>query len=207
MLTKNIARLRERADFHHEQDHFAMESGYGVGEITGGGAISFKGCALGCLAFPHTQREIDREIQADRLFWTYDGRSLQWAVGGRLRGRPPQYQRIAAEFGITTRLQWLVEGLFESHDTYTAADVVAAADFVRDFAHAIPDGVKINAADVDVFVRDNLGIDHFTDWGEVCNSFEEAEVQRDLENVKVKFFDWLRSFAPEKSLGTAKVEA
>lgn len=135
MKIKNTKELRLRANSHARNDHIRQGT-YGDGSING--KAEFKGCAVGCLSTPHRKWELFNWIKAKLT-----GRKYRWSMS-----RSEALAGLRDEFGITERLAVVAEACFEGKGTHGAA-----INFVRDFAHACPEGADIQDRHVEAFLR------------------------------------------------------
>lgn len=135
MKIKNTKLLRQRADWHHENDHIKQGT-YGEGSVNG--KPCFEGCAIGCLSTPHTFKALDTWARS------YLPENYESGKVVELGPEPAEMRDILGdEFGICNRLTRLAEDIFERLPYHGDA-----INFVRDFAHALKEGSTITDHDV-----------------------------------------------------------
>lgn len=180
---RNKRTLVRRTQWHADQDH-VVQGTYGSGSCNG--QAEFQGCAIGCMATPHTTKGLRAFIKR---------------VGGMSHGLgewsfheedDDQLPRITKEFGVSRALARVAETLFEAQPTHGAA-----INFIPKFARALPEGVKITDRQVQEAWKDITGCDLRTDtfnpfhapndpWG----GNRRSKVYR--EQAEREFFAWLR---------------
>lgn len=143
MKIKNKAELVRRARWHRTEDRF-VQGHYADFEPTNGD-VKFTGCAIGCLATPARKRELKGWMEKLR---ESIGHFVTTKDLGAWDDSDSQTKRLGQEFGITEALARLAEGVFESADTREEA-----ADFVVEFAKALPEGKNITPRMVATFRR------------------------------------------------------
>lgn len=174
MKIKNTHELRLRANSHARHDHVAQGT---YGEASLNGHVVYKGCAIACLSTPHRQADL-RSFLADWWDQACDRLNVD---DGWMR------EQLAREFGITERLVLVAEGLFEAQPTHGAA-----INFVRDFAHALPEGADIKPATVSGWVERTLDIEgEWFDWDDITERAREDG--RRPVTVTKDFLAFLRS--------------
>lgn len=141
MRTKNTHELRLRANAHARAGHVDKGT-YGKAKING--HADYRGCAIACLAAPHRKRDLRRWLKAlTNPFPDYPGWTMLESEQGQLHR-----DSLQKEFGLCGALISVVEGVFEAQPTHAEA-----IDFVRDFAHAVPEGVRISPREVRRFLE------------------------------------------------------
>jgi hypothetical protein len=171
MIIKNTETLRKRADFHHEQDQI-IQGDYG--EAKTNGDIEYKGCAIGCLSTPNPT---EQPAFADFLKEHRPEGALpgKWAVVNL--DSEQMREILGEEFGICYNLTHLAENIFES-----IMGEQEAADFVKEFAYALRDGIVI----------DNDRVNDFQE-----EKYWNKRSRRPWHAIKDDFLDWLKQGAPE----------
>ena len=150
MKLKNIAELKRRAKWHAANDHVKQGT---YGDVTKNGDFEFHGCAVGCLAMPHTKRGMRRFL------------SGRWDEDLRMFALYPDemYQALTEEFGITNALAREADDLFEEQPTHGAA-----IEFVKNFANALNEGADITTQMVYTKETSSLRVvdrtQEFLDW-------------------------------------------
>jgi hypothetical protein len=147
MKIKNKGLLVRRAEWHAKNDHVKQGT---YGDSSCNGKVEFEGCAIGCLATPHTERGLrafirklgEKEVKSDYKFDPSLGYSTwQREETGSFvlyEEDDDQLPRIAREFGINRALARAAEGLFESFNKNGEA-----INFIPAFARALPEGVNV----------------------------------------------------------------
>lgn len=187
MKIKNTRELRLRADAHARLGHIAQGT---YGDVSANGDVEFKGCAVGCLSTPHRKRDL--------LAWLKDkvkaGEASEWADSyDYCVTQSAALKALGEEFGITKRLAIVAEAAFEHQETHGQA-----IEFVREFAHALPEDVDIQDRHVEAFLR-RVG---FSKLGARRGSYDRVGTEAaahagSIEAFTDQFLSWVRSRAPQ----------
>lgn len=179
---RNKAELVRRSRGHARLDH-VKQGTYGL--ITANGQADFQGCAIGCLATPHTQRGI-RGMLA-KLGWSAIHHAKD---GGFYEGSEDQLDRLLSEFGIEPELARCAEAIFESLPYHGGA-----ISFIPAFAEALPEGYNLTPKRIkklwDRATKNGAG-------DECYMSVDETEADLGYDNVPAvrdRFLDLLRALA------------
>lgn len=184
MKTKNTKELRLRANAHCDRDH--VEQGT-YGSIKRNGRFLYQGCAVGCLSVPHRKRDLEkylREVAATEEEKGGSIRSYWWAFAEG----DDEIARLQTEFGLQRPLLTVAEACFEGQGKHGAA-----IEFIRDFAHAVPEDVDIRPRDVMAFLRSQ-------GYYELASTFDYGDLMmgrdpRVVAPFTKAFLDWLRNGA------------
>lgn len=131
-VIKNKRELVLRAEGHARSDHI-MQGTYG--DISANGSVEFYGCAIGCLATPHRQKEL-RAFFDEKKVESVPGVS-PYVPSGVFHSRN-LLTKLEEEFGICPALGRCAEAIFEDMPTHGSA-----ISFIPKFARALPEGVDI----------------------------------------------------------------
>lgn len=190
MKIKNTPEIRLRADAHAKADH-VKQGTYGRGKVNG--LAGYRGCAVGCLSTPHRRRDLLKFLreQATKVVDFKKGKWFDFEGYGN-----QQRRLLAEEFGICNELAVIAEGCFESQVTNAEA-----IDFVRDFAHALPEGVDVRDRNCAAFLR-SQGLRRVRSYNNIIDAVapfqvtnkraSKAERQR-VEDFTTAFLAWLRN--------------
>jgi hypothetical protein len=148
MKIKNTKELKLRANGHARSDHILQGT---YGDASANGHVKYEGCAVACLSTPHRKRSLRAFIKEHTGTW-----------GGYDRDVADMRKDLAKEFGINRYLVIAAEGYFEAQETHGAA-----IEFVKNFAHALPEGANITPGQVKAFLKQQFG------WTPGFDSFAE----------------------------------
>lgn len=187
MKIKNTTELVRRARWHARQDHVRQGT---YGEIETNGKIDFEGCAIGCLATPHRQKDL-------------------WAAfrthGGMLTEVSFQLETLEDDFGICNELARCAEAIFENFPYHGEA-----IEFIPRFAEALNEGAEIDEAMLrDIWpgiVEPDEGTEAHKWWDECLAADDYTWVswagatEPDVDHASVasaRFLKWLRERKPQ----------
>lgn len=191
MKTKNTRELRLRANSHARAGH-VMQGTYGKGKLNG--LPGYRGCAIACLAAPHRKRDLLKMLRG----LIGHKRTGMWHEGPFTSGR--WRKALKSEFGLCDGLIRVVEGYFEAQPTHAQA-----IDFVRDFAHALPEGTDIQDRHVRAFMRRQGYTGGLAEYTQI-ETFVKSDGRglstawsrkRLAEERTAELLAWLRSRAPK----------
>lgn len=191
---RNKAELVRRAEYHRREDRFVQGT---YSDFMGNGDVKFKGCAIGCLATPHTQSGLRK------LFETLlpEGRR-RLGIAHAEENAHTQLKRLRAEFGVSVALARLMEDVFERE-----TDNDRAANATVRMVRALPEGVDIRGQDVKRFVEAHGGM--ATGWRRPLGRGYAAMIDWSVESgeadpIEVKdVVRWLRSLDPTRRVKVA----
>lgn len=140
MRIKNTRELRLRANAHARLDHVKQRT-YGQAKVNG--QAEYKGCAVGCLSTPHRKPDLIAFLRSKVHGALSFGGWVAFDGSGN-----PQRDALARDFGICAALAVVAEGFFEAQPKHGAA-----IEFIRDFAHALPEGADVRPDDVRAWLK------------------------------------------------------